>query len=713
MPPRCPPLGICARLTTALVFGWGVGLAGVAPPTPAGAAEANRWSAPANLPAGSVPTSNFPDGDLLLSTTGGQIMRYALQEEIPEIAFFEPDGTLGAPQRVTGSEPEGDNGPVAFLPGGTAVISLMPEASKPLGLTVRSADGAYGPLFAGDIDKPIKAFAAREGEVLAVRERTGSEGKPLIEAVTLAIEAGGKLTETGSPQVIYELPAEDTAVAFFRTVAVALGPDGSADVTMLAENEGRTSGGEVFAHNEVLDFHRAGPGDPWEGGGNLAAGLPYEATANELQVGVAPGGRAILAFKTSEPVAINSPLRSDSTHVYAALREPNGSFSSPVEVAAPQAPPAGSALATALVAAGADGTLALAYRTETCQTLTPEAAVETYGALVAPPGKSLQTLPLLGYSTADDTSRITALGAGHGQALVGMDDTEVKVGEGDNLCEYSPIPEDQTQRYDDRAVLVGTSEPLDGDEFTTKEETFGFGEVEVLNGSGGELFINSAAIDEDGDAAVTGGLGTPGGTEYAYFTGSGRRYGEATGENGENSENGENGENSEAGKQSGGGGTEGSQTGGGTQTGGGAKTPGGGAKTPGGETNHKGGGQSISSNVPLPKVGTLLVSATGRVTFTLTAPKLDGSSRLKVGAILTIIAEGRGSKGKAKTIARVTTIVRLASGKKTVIHLKLPAKGLAYLRAHHGHGAQLEIVASEPGHVKSTKAIVLKVKLAS
>lgn len=506
----------------------------------AAAAEPNTWGPVNQLPAGSVPTGAFPNGDLLLSTTGDQIMRYALQEEIPEISFFEPDGTLGTPQRVTGSEPEGENGPVAFLPGGSAVISFVPEPSKPRSLTVRSPDGAYGNRFEGSYEEPIEAFAARTGEVLAVRERTGLDAKPLIEVVTLTIGAGGTLTETGSPQVLDELPAEDTYVAFFRAISVAMGPDGSADVTTLTENEGRTESGEVFAHNDVLDFHRAGAGDPWEDRGNLAAGLPYEAQTTELQTAVAPGGRAILALKTTEPTPINGSERSDSAHLYAAVREPEGTFSSPTQVVAPQSPQAGSALATSLVAAGADGTLALAYRTETCQTLTAEPAAETYGVLVAPPGKSLGSLPLLGYSSADHSSRITALGAGHGQALVGMDDAEVTVGEGNNLCEYSPIPENQTERYDDRAIVVGQPEPLDGDEFVTKEETLGRDESEVLHGSGGQFFINSAAIDDDGDAAVTGGLARSGGTEYAYFTGSGKPYGGATSENEEPSnQNGE------------------------------------------------------------------------------------------------------------------------------------------------------------------------------
>jgi hypothetical protein len=608
-------------------------------------------------------------------------MRYALEEEIPEIAFFEQDGALGMPQRVTGSEPEGDNGPVAFLPDGSAVISFVEEPGKPRSLTVRSPGGAYGNRFEGSLDEPIVAFAAREGEVLAVRERIGSKSKPLIEVSTLAIGGGGTLTESGSAQVLYEMSAEDIYVDDFKTVAVAMGPDGSADVTALTENEGRTSGGDLFAHNDVLDFHRAGPGDPWGGEGNLAAGLPYEAEANELQVAVAPGGRALLAFKTSEPTAINSSLRSDSSHVYASVREPEGSFSSPSQVVAPQSPESGVALAKMLVAAGADGTLALAYRTETCQTITPEAAVETYGALVAPPGKPLGSLPLLGYSNADDTSRITALGAGHGQALVGMDDLAVTAGEGDNLCEYSPIPDDQTERDDARAVLVGAPEPLDGDEFTTNEMELGSSEYELLHGDGGELFINSAAIDDDGNAAVTGALRVSEGTEYAYFTGSGKPYGGTVGKNG-----GPGNQNS-----------GGSGDTGGSQTGGGATDK---------------AGQATSSHAPIPKVGPLVVSASGRATLALTAPKLGGSSRLHVQTTLTIVATGKGAKGKAKTIARVKIMAKLASGEKTVIHLKLPAKGLAYLRSHHGHGVQLRIVASEQGHARSTKTITPKVRLA-
>jgi hypothetical protein len=652
------------------------------------AAVPNTWGPPAALPSGSVPNTDEPNGDLLLGTTDDRLMRYSLQETIPETAFFEADGTLGAAQRVTGSEPEGGNGPVAYLPGGAAVISVVPEAGKPLSLTVRSASGAYGPLFAGTSGRPIKAVAAREGEVLIARERTGTAGKPLIEVATLALDSSGTLTETGS-QVIYEMPAEDTFVAHFKTVGLALGPDGSADLVMLTENEGRTGGsGAIFARNEVFDFHRAAAGGPWSGATNLAAGLPDETEAQELQFAASPGGRAIFAFKTSEPIPVSSSLRPDASHLYAAVREPEGAFSAPVLVVAPTSPEEGAAQVKTMAAAGPDGTLALAYRTETCQSITPITPAETYGVEVAAPGQGLSAFSLAGKDTADGTSRITALGAGHGQALIGVDDREVVVGEGNNLCEYSPIPNDQTERYDDRAIIVGAAEPLDGDEFATLEKTLGQTEGEPFHGVGGEPYIDTAAIDEGGDAAVTGALTVSGGAEYAYFTGSGKAYG---------------------GGPLGTGGTGGTGDTGGGDTGGGEGTTGGGRSVGGsgtsGSTGSSGkstGSKPATADAPAPKVGALDVSASGHATLTLTAPKLSGSGRLLVKIELAIVS-GKG-KG-AKTIAKVNAVAHLGSGQKTTLHLALPPKAAAYLRSHGGRGAQIRIVVSRPGEAPRTVTI--------
>jgi hypothetical protein len=654
-------------------------LIGVAAQAPAAlAATPNTWGAPTALPTGSLRNTDEPNGDLLLGTTDDRLMRYSLQETIPETAFFEPDGVLGPSQRVTGAEPEGGNGPVAFLPGGAAVVSLAPEAGRPLSLTVRSASGAYGPLFAGTSSKPIEAVAAREGEVLLARERIGSSSRPLIEVATLSLDSSGTLAETGS-QVIYEMPAEDIYVDFFKTVGLALGPDGSADLVMLTENEGRTAGNVLFARNDVFDFHRAAPGDPWVGGANLAAGLPDETEAQELQFAAAPGGRAIFAFKTSEPIPISSSLRPDESHLYAAVREPEGTFSGLEPIVAPTSPEAGSALVRTMAAAGPDGTLALAYRTETCQSITPVTPTETYGVEVAPPGGGLSAFSFAGDDTADATSRITALGAGHGQALIGVDDREVVTGEGNNLCQYSPMPNDQTERYDDRAIILGATEPLDGDEFSLLEETLGRTVGEPFHGVGGEPYIDTAAIDEGGDAAVTGALTVSGGAEYAYFTGSGKAYGGGT-------------------LGTGGGGTgSGSGSGGGTT--GGAGQPG----TSGSSGKPTGtGSKAGAAKAPAPKVGALDVPASGHATLTVTAPKLSGSARLTVKVELEVVS----GKGKdAKTIAKVSAVAHLGSGQKTTLHLTLPPKAVAYLRAHGGRGAQVHIVASRPGATPRTLTI--------
>lgn len=274
-------------------------------------AETFNWASVASLPSGSVPSS-----DEIYSTPTGGLMRYSRQNGTPSTAFFEPGGQLGPEQLVDGSSSESVLGSVAFLPDGAAAISYVYNGT--LDLVVREPNGAYGARLDGSNDDPIVAFAAREGEVMVAREDIGSTNfKPQIKVSSFTVETGGFLTETGTPTPVYELPASDTSVANIGSVALALDADGRADLVMHTEGN---------AGNEVLDFTRSTAG-VWGGARNLAAGLPEAAKANGLQVAVAPGGRALLAFQTSKFYSSGADER--DTYVYESLREPGGTFSTP------------------------------------------------------------------------------------------------------------------------------------------------------------------------------------------------------------------------------------------------------------------------------------------------------------------------------------------------------------------------------------------------
>jgi hypothetical protein len=452
------------------------------------AAEPFSWASVANLPAGSVPSS-----DQIYSAPTGGLMRYSRQNGTPSTAFFEPGGQLGPEQLVDGSSSESVLGSVAFLPDGAAAISYV--YSGKLDLVVREPNGAYGARLNGISDDPIVAFAAREGEVMIAREDIGSTNfKPQIKVSSFTVEPGGFLTETGTPTPVYELPASDTSIG---QVALALDANGQADLVMHTEGN---------AGNEVLDFTRSATG-VWGGKRDLSGGLPEAANAHGLQVAVAPGGRALLAFQTSK-FPSGSPDET-ATYVYESLREPGGTFSTPTQVDA--VVEAGGVGGETRVAAGGDGTLALAVATNSCHTYEDASEVpgEALTAYVAAPGKPLSGA--LGISiddTAAGYSALTSLGAGGGRAILGIKDEQTTSGFDNHVCGVL-INENPEHGIDsDRAVLVGGS--------STVEQTFGSGEFD-FGSSYPELLVDAGAVNSAGEAAVTGSLASSKGAEADFY----------------------------------------------------------------------------------------------------------------------------------------------------------------------------------------------------
>jgi hypothetical protein len=472
--------------------------------TAVAAGEPNTWGPVSPLPMGSEPAS-----DEIISSPTGALMRYSSQEGFPSLASFEANGTLGLAQVVTGTSSSAVRGPVAFLPDGTAVISFETFSSGPLDLVVRLPNGAYGPRFqVKSGSPPIVAFAVREGEVLLARATFGKV-MPEIVVSSLAIGADGELTETGSTTPVYELPSADTFVHDIGPVAVAMDADGQADLVMHTDGETATED-----RNEILDVSRSAQG-AWSGPRVLSSGLFEDTHANQLQVAVAPGGRALLTFQDGKfPPCCNSPgadqLASDA---YQSVREPGGTFSTPGLVQAIEGN--GGVEFKTQVAAGADGTLAESVRSFSCQKFedTSEVPVEGINLLVAGPGKPLLSHAVTVYDTAAESTAVripTVLGAGDGEALLGVQDRTSTQGHQINVC--GSEQSEERGRVEDRAVLLGEHE--------SSEKTFASGEYQIGKElSTANLSIGSAGVDTAGDAVVTGSLATSSGAEYDFYTG--------------------------------------------------------------------------------------------------------------------------------------------------------------------------------------------------
>jgi hypothetical protein len=639
-------------------------------------AEPDTWG-----PVTSLPTESSPASDQIVSSPTGSLIRYSVQSGWPSVAFFEPDGKLGSEQIVTGSSDEGVPGPVTFLPDGAAVISYERFSSAPLALTMRLPNGDYGPRYEVPSGSPgIVAFAASEGEVLLVRETTGTTNfKPEIVVSSLAID-GDELKETGSPTPVYELPAADTAVAIIRSVGVALDADGQADLVILTEAE--SYGADPDAHNEVLDFSRNAKG-VWGGARSLSAGLPEEEHANGMQVAVAPGGRALLAFQTGRYPPINSGGADQlETHIFASLREPDGTFATPTQVSSLAGN--GGVEYKARVAAGGDGTLALAVHGFSCQNFEDGSEVpdQTLNVLVAAPGKPLASDGISILDTASSFSVLTALGAGDGQALVGVQDQITTSGTDTNYCAAITIDEDPSGEVDDRGVLVGGQTP---------GKTFGG--IPFHFGTASTLAVNAAGIDLAGDAVVTGSLATNAGAEYDYYTGPLSNSG--------------NGESTGTTKT---GGTSGGTSGSTSTPGVGAGTSGTSANTGASTTTVTASGGTVTvggASVTLPTTASCSSTPASSCTITSTATvPAGGATKSSVKAAS---ASAKHKHGKPVTIGKGT--ITLAAGAKGTLRLTLTSHGLALLRSRHTLSITVTVTVTGQGRPTATRTLHFQLKL--
>jgi hypothetical protein len=600
------------------------------------------WGPSTALPAGTTSL-----GDQVLSSPTGALLRYSVKDRYPTLEAFGPDG-LGAAVRIPGAPQDAVPGPVSFLPDGSAVISYYRFNSGPLQLIVRLADGTFGPIY--NAGSGAESFAARAGEVLVLGSAFFNVQQ--VTALSLSIAADGTLTPVGSPGVIYSAPssAVDKYGTQIDVPVVALDADAGAEAVFHVDHV-ETSG------NEIVDIHRT-PAGAWGTPVNLAAGLQNATFVGMRGSAVAPGGRALIALETGDGSLTKSTL-------FESLREPGGGFGAPTPVNDIAAP--GGAINTTKVAAGGDGTLALAVYALTCQTTsTSEVKHETLTALVAPPGKGLGSYGVDVLDSAGGHSSLKSLGAGAGQAIVGLNDQQTTAGNPDNVCGLWDLSGDGGT-IGDRAALVGAG--------GTADHTFGSGTF-AQNGNGSvALAVDAAGIDPAGDAAVTGRLATSGVPAYTYYTGPPPPVVEPS------------------------------------------VTPTPDATTPAATSAPattppvKSPPAPVNTGSPTPSTGPVTLDSSGTVSVTLTAPALGPGDTLgEQIAIQVFSGAARVASVKSKLIGTVKKTVKLESKQKLVVHLKLTSKLRTYLKKHPKAGVALQLASTQKGHPTTVKTKAVKLK---
>jgi hypothetical protein len=629
----------------------------------AGAVSPGTWTPATNLPSGTTSIT-----DQVLSSPTGALLRYAITDGYPTLAPFGPDG-LGAAVRIPGASYGAIPAAVAFLPGGAAIVSYYKFNSGPLQLILRRADGTFGPTYntAATVGSNTPVFAVRAGEVLIIKQDYNDVER--LTAQSLSIGSDGTLTPTAEPAAIYIAPGNPPDIYGTNIEAPVAGLDanGEAEATFVVDHVSTTG-------NEILTTHRTAAGS-WSTPRSISAGLPNAQRAGQLKGAVAPGGRTLIGFQTNDGTLTKTTL-------YRGLREPGATFGAPVLVN--DLAGAGGANNTFKVASGGDGTLALGVYAYQCQTqLGSEVPAESFTALVVPPGKDLASYGVGVLRTADDHSRFTALGAGGGNAIVGLNDQQTTDGNSDNVCD-NPNLANNSGTVSDRATIVGAKATID--------HTFGSGTF-AQNGNGSvKLAVDAAGIDASGNAAVTGRLAISDVPASAWFQDD-----EQTDPGGPGDGDGD----------------------GGTPGGGGAGASGGASGTP--ATSMPGATKTppvVSPPAPInksvsPNPGPLTLSSAGLLTFSLTAPHFSNPNDVLTEQILIQVFAGNArtsAKAKPRVIGAVRKTVKLRSGQKLTVRIKLTAKMKSYLKHHRTATVQLQLTSQQTGHAKTVKTKTIKPK---
>lgn len=471
------------------------------------------WSATGPLPAGSAATTYAQ----VLSPPGGGTLLWEWQSNRPVLVPISPAGALGAPQPFPVDASDGASGkPVhaSFLPNGDALFSYEPFNSSALHLVYRFANGTFGPVFRAPSTPALRALAVRSGQVLLVEDSEGAN--PVLSAHTLSIGGDGRLTPNADAVAIYRSPLSDTFGTHVNYVGAAISADGSADVVAFVGHTSMPTG------DEVVDVQRApdAAGGGWSPARSLSASVDPDHVAGRAStfpgsaggvtdpMAVAPDGRAILELETGGLGP--GGAYSTSGNIYALVREPGGTFGAPQLANATPPNRAGGVYSYVQVAAGGDGTLAIASTFYSCADNSSSTLSFTpIAASVAAPGRGLAGVSVPGGdSTAQTRVTPTSLGAGAGRAIVGI---TTKTNTGSvlplNGCgSYSTSG--QAGTLGDGAVITGGS---DGADVAT------FANLPWPEGRPPAVRVDAVGLDAAGNAAVAGSLATAGGIEFAAF----------------------------------------------------------------------------------------------------------------------------------------------------------------------------------------------------
>jgi len=327
------------------------------------------------------------------------------------------------------------------------------------------------------------------------------------------IGSGGSLTQNGSPVQIF------TDGTLFGESWTALDANGSADVLINAVDE--HAGTPDYGDSYMAEVQRSASG-AWQ----TPQQPPGTANADEnnLHVAVSPTGRMIAMW----PVDTEISGYWYTLGVYAAIREPGGSFGSPTQLLDESSVPVGGIAATRnlRVAAGPDGTLAATVGSETCpnQDLSTDES-STTTVWIAPPGSPLASYAVPGSTLTQSTyTAVTALGAGDGRAIVGLNTSQVvnatNISSGSPAWDAASCGEQEgypsQTSNSDSAVILGPNLDVSSPAFGSGGQT-GTGPVTSVD-------VDSAAVDPNGNATVIGDLTGATAAGFATFGSVGSPY---------------------------------------------------------------------------------------------------------------------------------------------------------------------------------------------
>jgi hypothetical protein len=465
----------------------------------ASATTTQTWSSVSTIPSvtsltGAAVTAG-PTGQTLLTASvqyGGALWPVLTGSPLATTVPFSWYGTVGSQS-------------VRFLPNGDAIVAIYDSSNYDTYFVYRFANGTYG---SGIVTVyGVSSYAANSDELLVTSAGDGAS------VTSYTIGSGGSLTQNGSPIQIF------TDGTLFGESWTALDPDGSAAVLINATDE--KAGTPDYGDGYMAEVQRSSSG-AWQTPQQLPG--TSNADPNGLQVAVAPTGRMIAIW----PVDTEISGYTYTLGIYAAVREPGGGFGSPTQLLDESSVPVGGIAATTnlRVAAGPDGTLAATVGSETCpnQDLATTKSSAT-SVWIAPPGGPLTSYAVPGSTLTQSTyTAVTALGAGDGRAVVGLNTGQVV--NATNISSGSPAWDDascgEQEGYpsqtsnSDSAVILGPNVDVASPAFGSGGQT-GTGLVTNVD-------VDAAALDPNGNATVIGDLSSASAAGFATFGSVGSPY---------------------------------------------------------------------------------------------------------------------------------------------------------------------------------------------